>query len=580
MRLKLNINFGQYSDKGCKSSNQDFHGVYVPAEPLLSTKGIAAAIADGISTSNVAHIASELAVKGFIDDYYCTSDAWSVKNSAHKVISAINAWLYAQTQKGYGRLDKDHGFVCTFSALILKSSTAHIFHIGDSRIYRLNSNTIEQLTNDHRISISSDESYLARALGIGTSIEIDYQNFHVVEGDIFMLVTDGVYEYIGMDIIQKALSTHQDDLNAAAKSIAETARQSGSQDNLTIQLIKINGLPTTHALDFSQEIMELEIKSDFHSRTELDGFTILRKIHANYRSNIYLALDSLNNRQVAIKTPSIDIQRDPDFRENFLMEEWIARRIQNDHVLKAYQIDRRKSSLYTVMEFIEGQTLAQWMIDNPRPNLEKVRNIVDQIAKGLLAFHRLEMIHQDIRPENIMIDDHDTVRIIDFGATSVASIKELRNEISENDIPGTLQYMAPEYFTGNGGSNRSDIFSLACITYQMLTGRLPFGLSIPRIKKNKELNQLRYLSARYEIKDLPIWVDRAIEKGLSFNPLKRYNDVSEFAWDLRHPNPDFLCHPKTPLIERNPLMFWKLISLVLFLMLVTLAATEKISHFH
>ena len=579
--MKLKINFGQYSDKGCKSSNQDFHGVYIPNEPLLSTKGIAIAIADGISSSNVGHIASESAVKSFFDDYYCTADAWSVKNSAHKVIAAVKSWLYAQTQQGRGRLDKDRGFVCTFSAIILKSDTAHIFHVGDTRIYRLNRTSLEQLTTDHRISISPEESYLARALGTGPSVEIDYLKIQVTKNDFFILATDGVYEYCNANIIHESLSIHQDNLDAAAKSIAQSAIKNGSKDNLTIQLIKIIDLPINNALDFSQEIMDLTIKSELHARTELDGFQILRKIHGNYRSNIYLALDSSTHKRVAIKTPSIDIQEDPTFRENFLMEEWIARRIQNDHVLKAAPIDRKKSSLYTVMEFIEGQTLAQWMIDNPRPSLEKVRNIVDQIAKGLAAFHRLEMIHQDIRPENIMIDKDGTIRIIDFGATSVASIKELRNEISKNVIPGTLQYTAPEYFTEQaGGSIPSDIFSLACITYQMLTGRLPFGLKIPKIRKKRELQRLRYLSANHELKDLPIWVDRAIEKGLHFDSEKRYQDVLEFAWDLRHPNSDFLNHRRMPLIERNPLVFWQLISLGLLLIIIALIASDRISHIH
>jgi serine/threonine protein phosphatase PrpC len=98
-------------------------------------------LADGISSSDVGQIASEATVKGFLEDYYCTSEAWSVKKSAHQVLSAINSWLYSQSQQGQHRFNKDKGYVCTLSAMIIKSTTAHFFHLGDSRIYRLRENT-------------------------------------------------------------------------------------------------------------------------------------------------------------------------------------------------------------------------------------------------------------------------------------------------------------------------------------------------------------------------------------------------------------------------------------------------------
>ncbi len=162
----LAISVGQYSDKGRKAINQDFHGVLVPKEPLLSTKGIAIAIADGISTSEVSHIASETSVRSLLDDYFCTSETWSVKKSADQVLTASNSWLHSQSQKSEHRFDKNKGYVCTLSAMIIKSTTAYIFHLGDSRIYRLRKGELTQLTDDHRTWVSSEQSYLSRAMGI------------------------------------------------------------------------------------------------------------------------------------------------------------------------------------------------------------------------------------------------------------------------------------------------------------------------------------------------------------------------------------------------------------------------------
>ena len=181
---QLKISLGQHSTRGRKEINQDCHGACIPAEPQLTAKGIAVALADGVSSSNVSQIAAEATVKGFLEDYYCTSPAWSVKHSARRVLTAINSWLYAQTRQSQYRYDQDRGYVCTVSALVIKSTTAHIFHVGDSRVYRLREQVLEQLTEDHRLWISQEKSYLGRALGVNSQLEIDYCASSVGVGDV------------------------------------------------------------------------------------------------------------------------------------------------------------------------------------------------------------------------------------------------------------------------------------------------------------------------------------------------------------------------------------------------------------
>ena len=170
MSRELKLSIGQHSDKGRKPTNQDFYGALIPEEPILGLKGIAIVLADGISSSSVARVASESAVKGFLTDYYCTSESWSVKTSAQRVIAATNSWLHAQTRRSQNPYDKDKGYVCTLSVMIVRSTTAHIFHIGDARIFRLDGHSLEQLTNDHRVVISSEQAYLGRALGMNPQI--------------------------------------------------------------------------------------------------------------------------------------------------------------------------------------------------------------------------------------------------------------------------------------------------------------------------------------------------------------------------------------------------------------------------
>ncbi|GGY64539.1 protein kinase [Cellvibrio zantedeschiae] len=570
MSSQLNLAIGQCSDKGRKEVNQDFFGVAIPKEPHLSLKGVAVALADGISSSNVSQIASETAVKTFLEDYFCTSEANSVRNSALQVIRATNSWLHNLTQQSQYRYDKDRGYVCTLSALIIKSTTAHILHVGDSRIYRLRAKQMEQLTQDHRHWVTEHEHYLSRALGIHPQLDIDYQAIAIERGDIFILATDGVYEFATSEFIINCIFSNQHDLNHAAKEIVSEAYANGSTDNLTIQIVRLDELATTDANEIYDQLSDLPFPPILEPRSTFDGYQIIREVHATSRSHVYLAVDTETNEQVIIKTPSIDLRSDNAYLERFLMEEWIARRINSAHVLKPCKQTRKRNFIYIVTEYIEGQTLTQWLIDNPKPDLETVRGIVEQIAKGLLAFHRKEMLHQDLRPENIMIDHTGTVKIIDFGSTRVAGIREIATNTEQHNLLGTAQYSAPEYFLGENGSVASDIFSLGVITYQMLSGHLPYGAQVAQAKTRAAQNRLVYRSVLDDEREIPVWIDDVLKKAVNPNPYKRYQELSEFTTDLRRPTQAFLNRTRPPLIERNPALFWKSVSFILFAIIVLL----------
>jgi len=567
MGRHLKVAVGQYSDKGCKEVNQDFHGVSLPREPQLSAKGIAVALADGISSSQVSKEAAQSAVTGFLEDYYCTSDAWSVKKSGEHVLAATNSWLHSQTQQSQHRYDRERGYVCTFSGLVIKSTTAHLFHVGDARIYRLRGGELTQLTEDHRIWVSSQQSYLARALGMGRNVEIDYQPVQVVVGDLLVLATDGVYEHIDADFIQSAIRA-AGDLDTAARAIVEEALRRGSADNLTIQLVRIDELPDPEANEVFRQLSELPCPPLLEARAEFEGYQIVREIKGSARSHIYLAVDQATGERVVVKTPSTDLQANPAALERFLLEEWIARRIDSAHVLKPCAQTRQRQSIYVVTEYVEGQTLTQWMIDNPRPDLATVRGILEQIARGLQAFHRLEMIHQDLKPDNIMIDGTGTVKIIDFGATRVAGLEEVDSPIEQINLLGAALYAAPEYFLGEAGSQRADLYSLGIIAYQMLSGGFPYGTQVPKSRTRAAQKKLAYKSVLNEEREIPAWVDDAIRKAVHPDPFQRYEEISEFIYDLHHPNREFLNKTRPPLIERNPVVFWKAMSFVLALLLV------------
>ncbi len=442
--------------------------------------------------------------------------------------------------------------------------------MGDTRVYRLHAQALEQLSEDHRVRVSSVETYLGRALGAGPTVEIDYRSWGIEEGDIYLLATDGAYEYLDAPAINEALLAHPDDFDAAAVSLLDTALARGSPDNLTLQLVRIDALPEADVSHLHAEREGLRLPPALRAGMSFEGYTVVRELHVSSRSHVYLAVDQACGQHVALKVPSIDLRGDPTYLDSFLLEEWIARRIDSEHVIKAGAAERAREHLFVAMEYVEGQTLRQWMIDHPSPDLDTVRDIVEQVAKGLQAFHRKEMLHQDLRPENLLIDRNGVIKIIDLASTHVAGLTEGTSTARPQTIAGTLQYTAPEYFVGGTGSPQSELFSLAVIAYQMLTGHLPYGLQVTQLRSPGELQRLRYIPVRDRRPDLPAWLDAVLRRALHPQVGKRQEALSEFIHDLRTPGRAYQRLRPPPLIERNPVFFWQTLTVLLGLAVLVL----------
>ncbi|MEL0028680.1 MAG: bifunctional protein-serine/threonine kinase/phosphatase, partial [Perlucidibaca sp.] len=512
MNPRLQLTLGQYSAAGRKAVNQDAHGACLPGARLLGSKGAALAIADGVSTSSVGHVASAVAVQAFLSDYYDTPETWSVRRSAQRVVAATNAWLSAQNS-GLGD-DRDLGHVCTFSALVLKSVTAHLFHVGDARIHRLAGGVLEQLTEDHRLHVSGGRSYLARALGVAGQVEIDYRSLPVEAGDLFLLSTDGVHEYLSRTDMRVIIGSHGEDLQAAARALVEAALARGSDDNLTVQLLRVDVLPQPRVDELVSRLAALPLPAALEAGRMLDELRLLRCLHTGSRSHVYLAEDMSSGRHLVVKVPSQDLAHDRAALARFLTEEWIACRVSNPHVQGGVDLATARRHLYTVSEFVPGQTLRRWMREHPAPALDVVRDIVDQIARGLQALHRLDILHQDLRPENIMIDEAGKVRLIDFGSARVAGLAEGQGALLVSDgLPlGALAYAAPEHFLGEGGSEHSDQFSLGVLTYELLSGGLPYGTAVAGARSRAEQSRLAYRPLSAEDREFPAWLDAVIRQ--------------------------------------------------------------------
>lgn len=567
MSAPLQIDYASRSEAGNKAENADACDARVPGNGQLLSKGVAACIADGVSASEGGRQAAELCVQGFLSDYYSTPDSWTVKTSTARVLGALNRWLCGQGQILY---DSPRGMVTTFSALVIKSSTAHVVHVGDSRIWLYRDGVLEPLTRDHRVWVSEDREFLARAMGADPHVDIDYRSLAVEPDDLFIFTTDGVHEYLTRKEVKEVLRAHHRTLQVCAGSLVERALKAGSHDNVSCQLLRVVKLPEESESDLHQRVTELPFPPNLRPGVTIDGYQILREIHASKRSEVFLALDTETGDKVVLKTPSENYRDDPAFLDAFLHEEWIGRRARNAHLLRVLE-PRRRRFLYNITEYVEGRSLAQWSKDHGRASLVQVREFAAQIIAGLRALHRLEMYHQDLKPDNVLMDAHGTLKLIDFGSIRIAAMGEVGGAEDSDAPQGTLNYAAPECLRGEACTRRSDLYSLGVIVYELLTGALPYGEADhfdPR-------RHLRYTPARHHDPRIPLWVDGAIARAVHPDPRRRHEALSEFLHDLQHPNPSYGDPGRLPLLERNPFGFWRglaiLMALINVVLLVVLA---------
>jgi len=556
LQSHLQISFAQKSEGGVKPENQDTVGARIPDGNLLTTKGIAIAIADGVSSSTAAREASQTAITGFLTDYYATPDTWRTQQSASRVIQALNSSLWGRSQNSiYGE-----GYLTTFSALILKGDTGFIFHIGDTRVYRLRDQQLEQLTRDHTQRIDKHTTHLSRALGADPYLEIDMHSFELSVGDIFVLSSDGIHEFISNQDLKSLIHENQHDLDLFTENALKLALECKSQDNLSVQILRVDNVGNATQADAVQVLSQLPFPPALIPGQSIDGFLIKKILHESTRSQVYLVEDAKQNLCV-MKTPSILFLDDKAYIERFVMESWIGARIQNSGVVRVIPANEARSFLYYLTEYISGPTLTALMKERGILSIVDAVEIIENLIRGISAFHRKDTLHQDLKPDNIVIGKRGPM-IIDFGSCWIAGIAEIGAPIERDKILGTADYAAPEYRYGGKTGPASDQFSLAVLLYEMLTGNLPYGVAYANAFNLKSFQRLDYISAMKHNPLVPLWLDKAIEKALAINPDGRYEVLSEWLQDLKRPNPNWLNSRSQPLIEKDPLLFWKVFSIL------------------
>jgi len=563
------IHIAQQTSEGVKSINEDSVNYCIPDDAhQLTHKGLCALVADGVSTAEAGKQASQLSVTQFVDDYYQTPDTWTVEHAGKQILSAINLKLF-RLSDAYRVEGK--GYLCTFSAVVIKSRTAHIFHVGDSRVYLYRQGELKQLTQDHSVFISKSQAVLSRAVGMDTQIHIDYFSLPVEELDVFLCTSDGVHDFVSHEKIADILK-RDEAVEAKSQALCDLALANNSDDNISAVVVEVETLQPENIDDFNARLTRLPFPPQLEPGMKIDGFQVNREIYASSRSQLYEVTDLASGKVMVMKTPSINFEEDNHYIDRFIQEEWIGKRIRSPYVADVVSINREKHFLYYLLELVEGITLSQWLKENPMADPTTSMNIIEQIAQGLRAFHRNDSVHQDLRPSNIMINEHNKIKIVDYGSVYVAGIAEVFSPIQHEGALGTASYADPIYLQGRNAGVQGDLYSLGTIAYELFTHRLPYGDAIEECTTGHDYDRLRYKSASKYNPIIPIWFDRALEKSVKFDLQERYRNIRDFIKDLKQPNPEFFRDDPKVEYTKSPVLFWQMMSvfwvIMLFLMVV------------
>ncbi len=260
-----------------------------------------------------------------------------------------------------------------------------------------------------------------------------------------------------------------------------------------------------------------------------DRYQIIKSIGEGGMANVYLAYDTILDRNVAVKVLRGDLATDEKFVRRFQREALSASSLSHPNIVEVYDVGEDNGQYYIVMEYIEGCQLKQLLKKRGRLTLSEVIDIMLQITDGLSVAHDAYIIHRDIKPQNIMILDSGLVKITDFGIAMAMNSTQLTQT---NSVMGSVHYLPPEQANGKGSTLQSDIYSMGILMYELLTGELPYkGDNAVEIAL-KHLKE-KIPSVREKLPEIPQSVENIIIKATAKNPKNRYADARSMNEDLR-----------------------------------------------
>jgi serine/threonine-protein kinase len=595
----MQISYGALSTEGpVRPNNEDSIAFWQPkSEADWRNRGAIAVLADGVGGQSQGEVASKLASEAVLKVFLESKPLAPPAQILFQMFAAANIAVYDQNVKhnGAGRM------ATTLTVSLFRHNEVNVGHVGDCRVYAIQQGRIRRVTNDHSyagvqlklglITVqeamnSEMRSVLTRTVGQEPVIRVDYHTINVHGGDIIVQMCDGMWSQLTegeiLEVVQKQPAEE------ACKMLVRMAERRGADDNLSIQVVQVQaierlsyyrGLPTFQKESPAVMGTELEVGQ------VLDGrFRIIDVISRSGMASIFKAIDQTTDGVVALKVPFMQFESDPGFYQRFQREQAIGKALQHPYILKMMEDESlNKSRPYIVMEYLEGQTLGHLMQTiRPMPEPDALK-IASRICEALHYMHEHDVVHRDLKPDNVMICNDGSIRIMDFGIAKFESARRLTFG-GFTPAMGTPDYMAPEQVKGKRGDRRTDIYSLGAILYEMVTGSVPFEGANPFIIMNSRLSGDPVAPRQRNDKISP-QVEEIILHAMARHPQERYATALDMKQDLDHPETVELTGRCDRLVTPNPvtgnIRRYRLLAICILIPIVAFAiawfATHKVS---
>jgi len=547
--IGMDLTFAQGSDKGpLRPKNEDLVAFWEPPTPdERRIRGAVAIIADGVGGQGQGEVAARLAVETALEIFVRSKPGVSLNSLLWQMFNHANLTVFQAAQENAATLGR---MATTMTITVFRNDQIGIGHIGDCRTYLVHNGQIRCLTTDHT-HIAADQnlgmftaqealqsplgSVLTRYIGKDPLVVTDFYYATVAAGDFVVQCTDGLYVYVTPEEILALLQ--QLPPAEAVQNIIGLCLARGAEDNASVQVARIdrvekvtyyrgNPIYTQPPVTTGQEITIGQVLDD--------RFEITDVLSRSGMASILKALDRQLGQYVALKVPFLQYESDPAFYSRFEREEAIGRVLDHPSILRIIPLEKEKKSRpYIAMELLKGKTLDQ-VIQQRRPMpTEEALGIAIRLCAALDYMHKKNVVHRDLKPQNIMICDDGSLRIMDFGIAKAGSMRRI-TFTGFSPAMGTPDYMAPEQVKGRRGDERTDIYSLGAILYEMLTGTTPFEGPNPFA-----IMQARVtgdpLAPRSINGHISPQIEEIILHAMARPPGDRYDSVAALEAELRNP---------------------------------------------
>jgi hypothetical protein len=470
----------------------NFYAVYEGSAFGHAERGIVAALAAAQTPAKGASAAAQLVVHSFAEGFFGAQRTFSPRRAAALALNAINAWLYDQI-----RTDTEQNFPpVSLTALAFTGEKFGIAHIGACRLYRSRGGEITPLNRPHLRFAPDGHAETTRAIGLDLELAVDYAEGRAEAGDIFLLISGMASE--SMDSVQAAFAL---DLPA------------GNGPEISAMRLEVLAAPAPDA-ELRHGLADLPLRPEPRVGDVWDGFVIGRTLYRGRYTILKLAHDSIEKREVVLKIPLPAMLQDEVFAAGFMREAWIGSTVRGGNVARYIELPpERRSSLYLVMPFYNGETLEARLNRPPVMSLPDGIGIALKLCEAVQDLAAIQIIHRDIKPDNIMLLANKELKLLDLGLAYLPGI-DLQDAVRPG---GTLRYMAPELLKGVQAGPRSEVYAIAVTIYRVFTaGAYPFG--------QREAVPFARLRA-----DLPSWFGKILQKAMDPDPARRFADAGEMA---------------------------------------------------